>query len=115
MHVFYACFLQPGQPRSKTETLEEVRKQVQISCLGVAQHVKDRQTSSGVKDAYTQYWIDHLIERARAMQKEHPERDHVSIQTELFNWAEQNKDKIYSGFLSLKGALQSYIVHFTSK
>jgi hypothetical protein len=37
------------------------------------------------------------------MQKEHPGRDHISIQTELFEWAEQHKDDIYSGFLTLKG------------
>lgn len=90
-------------PRSKNETLAEVKAQIKLSCLGVAAHVKERQTASGVKDAYTQYWIEKLIDRARAMQKEQPGRDHISIQTELFEWAEQHKDDIYSGFLTLKG------------
>jgi hypothetical protein len=94
-------------PRSKEETLAEVKAQVKLSCLGIAAHVKERQTASGVKDAYTQYWIEQLIERARTMQKEQPGRDPASIQTELFEWAEQRKDDIYSGFLTLKGGSTS--------
>jgi hypothetical protein len=79
-------------PRSKEETLIEVKAQV-----------KERQTTSGVKDAYTQHWIEQLIECTRKMQKEQPDQDHVSIQTELYEWAEQHEDDIYSGFLMLKG------------
>jgi hypothetical protein len=52
----------------------------------------------GIKDAYTQHWIEHLIEHARKIQKDQPDRDKISIQTELFGWAEQNQDNIYSGF-----------------
>ena len=66
-------------PCSKEETLAEVKTQVKLSCLGVAAHVKERQTASGVKDAYTQYWIEQLIEHAKTMQKEQPGRDPASI------------------------------------
>lgn len=90
-------------PRSKEETLAEVKAQVKLSCLGIAAHVKERQTASGVKDAYTQYWIEQFIDRARTMQKEEPARDPASIQMELFEWTEQHKNDIYSGFLTLKG------------
>jgi len=78
-----------------------------MACLGIAQHVKDRQTATGIKDAYTQYWIDDLIKRARTMQENEPNRSSASIQAELFEWAEENQDRIYSGFLTLKG---SYIL-----
>lgn len=78
-----------------------------MACLGVAQHVKDRQTATGIKDAYTQYWIDHFIRRARTMQENEPSRSNVLIQEELFEWAENNKDQIYSGFLTLKGLLKN--------
>ena len=82
-----------------------MKAQVNIACLGIAQHVKDLQTATGIKDAYTQYWIDDLIKRARTMQENEPNRSSASIQAELFEWAEKNRDQIYSGFLTLKGLL----------
>ena len=74
-----------------------------MACLGIAQHVKDRQMATGIKDAYTQYWIDDLIKCARTIQENEPKRSSTSIQAELFEWAEENQDRIYSGFLTLKG------------
>jgi hypothetical protein len=67
--------------------------------------VKDLQTNTGVKDAYTQHWIDYLIGRARDLQKENPGRPAEEIQAELIVWVNDNKSKIYNGFLTLKGVL----------
>ncbi|KAF5379419.1 hypothetical protein D9615_006531 [Tricholomella constricta] len=92
-----------GKPRSSEETLAEVKSQVKAACLGVAQTVKDAQTESGVKDAYTQYWIDTLIERARAMQKDNPTISAATIQAELMNWVHGHEDAIYNSFLTLDG------------
>ena len=80
-----------------------VEKQVEIACLGVAQTVKDLQTKTGVKDAFTQYWIDQLIERARAIQKDQPERTAADIQAELMDWVAERQDKIYNPFLTMEG------------
>ena len=74
------------------------------ACTGIEKRVKDRQTLTGVKDAYTQYWIDELIKRARDQKKEHPERSADSIQTELMAWADAHADEIYNPFLTLRGA-----------
>jgi len=41
------------------------------------------------------------------MQENEPSRSNVLIQEELFEWAENNKDQIYSGFLTLKGLLKN--------
>jgi len=41
-----------------------VEEQVQAACLGVAQEVKDLQMKTGIKDAFTQHWIDKLISKA---------------------------------------------------
>src|ERR1700678_244178 len=95
--------LQPGQPRCAQETLAEVERQVKAACLGVAQTVKDLQTNSGVKDVFTQHWIDELIERSRAMQKSQPQRPIAEIQDELMLWNSEKKAAVYNPFLTLIG------------
>jgi len=95
--------LQPGQPRCAQDTLAEVERQVKAACLGVAQTVKDLQTNSGVKDAFTQHWIDELIERSRAMQKSQPQQPVAEIQDELMSWISEKKAAVYNPFLTLIG------------
>lgn len=74
-----------------------------MACTGVAKHVKDLQTDTGIKDVYTQYWIDDLIARFKGFKKEDPNRSDQEIKEELIEWTVENRDKIYSGFLTMKG------------
>ena len=71
--------------------------------MGNAQNVSSQQTQNGIKDAYTQYWIDHLIDRARNTQRTHPNRTKDDIQKELLSWVQEHKNDIYNPFLTLKG------------
>jgi hypothetical protein len=95
--------MQPDQARSSTETLKQVEEQVHAACLGVAQTVENMQTATGVKDTFTQQWIDDLIEWAQNLRKAHPEHSATNIQEELMAWVLENKDTIYNPFLTLKG------------
>ncbi|KAJ7749818.1 hypothetical protein DFH07DRAFT_746516, partial [Mycena maculata] len=99
---FHTLF-QPGSPRSKEAVLTELQKQVKLACSGVAQPIKNTQTETGVKDAYTQHWIDHILEQFKEKKRENPDRENTEIQEELIQWTMDNEDKIYSGFLTLKG------------
>jgi hypothetical protein len=81
----------------------DVKFQVELACLGIAQNVQNQQTKNGVKDAYTQSWIDDLITRARLLRKNHPERTTLDIQTELLTWVHEHKTDIYNPFLTLDG------------
>ena len=81
----------------------EVQSQVKLACLGVSQTVQTQQTQTGIKDGYTQFWIDSLIQRARAMRKDNPTQTTTHIQNELINWINNNKDDIYNPFLTLDG------------
>jgi hypothetical protein len=94
---------QAGTPRTKDHIVEELEKQVKLACSGVASHVKDSQTRTGVKDAYTQHWIDDLITRFKELKQGDPTRTDADIQAELVGWTLTSKDKIYSGFLTMKG------------
>ncbi|KAF7335904.1 hypothetical protein MSAN_02327500 [Mycena sanguinolenta] len=92
----YHSLFEGGVPRTKEQILKELEKQVNLACSGVAKHVADSQTQTGVKDVYTQFWIEQL-------RKEQPERTKQDIQEELIQWTVENHDKIYSPFLTMKG------------
>ncbi|KAJ7327989.1 hypothetical protein DFH08DRAFT_916737 [Mycena albidolilacea] len=79
-HCFHSLFA-PGVARSKDKIVTELKKQVKLACAGVAKHVEDAQRSTGVKDAYTQYWIEHLLEqyKQRKSEGQHPK----DIESEL--------------------------------
>ena len=76
---------------------------MELACLGVAQNVQNQQTKNGIKDSYTQFWIDDLIACARTLHKNHPEWTTVDIQAKLLSWVHDNKSDIYNPFLTLDG------------
>ncbi|KAJ6570676.1 hypothetical protein B0H10DRAFT_1964601 [Mycena sp. CBHHK59/15] len=77
------------------EILTEVKKQVKLACSGVAQPIKNTQTATGVKDAYTQHWIDHLLTQFKEKKIENPDQTSNEIQKELIQWTLDKEDKIY--------------------
>ncbi|KAF8134135.1 hypothetical protein K438DRAFT_1911731 [Mycena galopus ATCC 62051] len=85
-----------GIPRTKELILEELEKQVEVACSGVLNDVKKLQTGTGVKDIYTQFWIDQLIARFKEMRKDEPNRATQEVKAELIQWTIDNRDKIYS-------------------
>ena len=95
--------IQAGVPRSAEGVLSDVKSQVELACLGIAQNVQNLQTKNGVKDGYTQFWIDELVARARTLRKNHPGRTAADIQTELLTWVHDNSSDIYNPFLTLDG------------
>ncbi|KAJ7202961.1 hypothetical protein C8J57DRAFT_1735527 [Mycena rebaudengoi] len=99
----YHKLFEAGAPRTKELILEELEKQVKLACSGVIKHVKDSQTNTGVKDAFTQFWIDDIISRFKEMRKAEPDRSVQDIQKELIQWTLDNRDKIYSPFLTTAG------------
>ncbi|KAJ7788587.1 hypothetical protein B0H14DRAFT_3115878 [Mycena olivaceomarginata] len=99
----YHTLFEAGVPRAKAQIIEELQKQVKLACAGVSKPVKASQTETGVKDTYTQFWIDGLITRFQQMKKEEPDRSIEEIQEELIQWTVDNRDKLYSPFLTMKG------------
>ncbi|KAJ6620494.1 hypothetical protein B0H10DRAFT_1875947 [Mycena sp. CBHHK59/15] len=99
---FHALF-EAGIPRTKEKIVAELEKQVKLACAGVVKPVKDSQTQTGVKDVYTQHWIDFLLSQFKEIKKDEPDRADTDIQEELVQWTLDNRDKIYSAFLTMKG------------
>ncbi|TFK59759.1 hypothetical protein BDN72DRAFT_873007 [Pluteus cervinus] len=96
----------PGNPRSCQEILQHVQSQVARSCFGVAQHVKDAQTKTGVKDGHAQFWIDQIIESSRKMQEQQEGFKATPDQAAqvLTAWvATKAPSALYNPFLTLQG------------
>ncbi|KAI0030393.1 hypothetical protein K488DRAFT_54332 [Vararia minispora EC-137] len=97
---YHSLFL-PGRPRFATETLREIIRQVSKACTGVEKHVKDRQTSTGVKDIFTQVWIDRLISQARSLKASgNSDQD---VYSQLMDWVSEHYDQVFSANLRLNG------------
>ncbi|THU94330.1 hypothetical protein K435DRAFT_820025 [Dendrothele bispora CBS 962.96] len=99
---FHAMF-EPGAARNQDSIRNELELQVTMACKGVAKHVEERQTETGTKDTYTQYWIEHIIGRFRAMRAEDPTKTKNEIQNILLQWATDNSENIYNSFATTKG------------
>lgn len=91
----------PAEPRSKDGVISALQEQLSAACSGVAQHVKDLQTATGVKDSYTQYWIEQLLERARTMKNMGYTQQ--AIYDELKRWVEDNMSMLLNPFFTLDG------------
>ncbi|KAJ7033584.1 hypothetical protein C8F04DRAFT_1395981 [Mycena alexandri] len=99
----FHCMFEAGLPRTAADTLRELQKQVELACYGVEAAIKARQTDSGVKDAYTSYWIKDLIRRAQELKKGDPTLASAEIVKELMDWVKANESTIYNPFLGMKG------------
>ncbi|KAJ7716174.1 hypothetical protein B0H14DRAFT_3098827 [Mycena olivaceomarginata] len=97
----YHALLEPGELRTKKHTLTELKKQVELACGGVSKRVQELQTQTGVKDVYTQYWIQQILARAADMRQQDPHASEADIKTELIQWTRDNEEKLYSPFLTL--------------
>ncbi|KAF8136030.1 hypothetical protein K438DRAFT_1911592 [Mycena galopus ATCC 62051] len=98
----YHALFEAGVPRTKEFILQQLQKQVKLACSGVIKPVKDLQTETGVKDAYTQFYIDELLSRFKEMKKDY-NLTVEEITSELTQWMLDNEEKIYSPFLTTKG------------
>ncbi|KAJ7794953.1 hypothetical protein B0H13DRAFT_2245509 [Mycena leptocephala] len=99
---FHSLFYS-GKPHCKDKILTELKNQVQLACASVAQPIKNTQKDTGVKDAYTQHWIEYLLAQFKQKKDEDPARTTADIEKELIQWTLDNEEKIYSGFLTVKG------------
>ncbi|KAJ6619148.1 hypothetical protein B0H10DRAFT_1744510, partial [Mycena sp. CBHHK59/15] len=99
----YHALFEPGEPRTKEHTLTELKKQVELACGAVSKRVQELQTQTGVKDVYTQYWIEVILARAAEMRRQDPDASEAAIKSELIQWMRDNEEKLYSPFLTLTG------------
>ncbi|KAJ7350839.1 hypothetical protein DFH08DRAFT_806816 [Mycena albidolilacea] len=99
----YHALIEPGEFPTKEHTLTELKKQVELACGGMSKRVQELQTQTGVKDVYTQYWIEQILVHAAEMHQREPDVSEATIKSKLIRWTCDNKAKLYSLFLTLKG------------
>lgn len=95
--------------------MAELHEQVELACQGIKAAVEARQTKTGVKDAYTNHWINDLLQRSQELKKGDPNLDSADIVKELMDWVKANESTIYNPFLSMKGmsSLRNANIYFS--
>ncbi|KAL0564415.1 hypothetical protein V5O48_017631 [Marasmius crinis-equi] len=96
---FHAVF-KPGTPRTRLKIHAELEKQVALACRSESGAIKTRQTDTGTKDSYTQYWIEDLVRRFNELRNE---RTDDEAHTTLMAWVWEHTSEIYSSFLTTDG------------
>ncbi|KAK1221492.1 hypothetical protein PQX77_015698 [Marasmius sp. AFHP31] len=99
---FHSLF-SAGEHRSGEEVLLELRAQLRLACEGVAARITERQTETGTKDPFTQYWIDDILERFRTMRAHNCGIPKEHITAELLKWIDEHDDDTITAFLTLRG------------
>ncbi|KAF7762497.1 hypothetical protein Agabi119p4_9090 [Agaricus bisporus var. burnettii] len=92
-------FFVPGIARSNTESIACLEAQLAVASLGKAQRVKEMQSASGVKDGFTQHWIDDFLSRSRSFHKENSAAAPERIQAVLQGWISGNASLVYNPYL----------------
>ncbi|KAL0060162.1 hypothetical protein AAF712_013056 [Marasmius tenuissimus] len=96
---FHAVF-NPGAPRTKDSIRTELEKQLVLACNGETTAIKTRQTNTGTKDAYTQFWIEDLLRRYNELRNEQTDDEAC---TTLLAWVREHESEIYDLFLTTQG------------
>ncbi|KAF8216946.1 hypothetical protein K438DRAFT_2007674 [Mycena galopus ATCC 62051] len=91
-------FFDAGTPRTKDGVWKELENQIKLACAGVAAPIKDAQTRTGIKDPYTQFWIDNILSRFKSLSKATPCPSPAEIKQQLLDWVDKNRAKIENPF-----------------
>jgi hypothetical protein len=96
----YGEFYQPGRLRNVKEIRDCVLRQIDLATRGVARHVVELQTSTGVKDKIAEYWIEKLLEKSREEAKDHTKStDEISALCHA--WLREQTDRPYNALLDM--------------
>jgi hypothetical protein len=82
---------------------------VALACRGVADHVIKQQRKTGVKDAYTEHWLQKLLARARALKLS---KGGELANAELKAWVADKGNQIYNPMLSLRGWFNCNLIYY---
>jgi GMP synthase PP-ATPase subunit len=93
--------IQPGKPRNSNEIEANLEKVLRLACSGVKSNVAKEQAATGIKDQYTQFWIDQLLSRAQELKNQH--MSPTQIQDELLRWVDEKMATIKNEIFTLKG------------
>ncbi|KAJ7333330.1 hypothetical protein DFH08DRAFT_785684 [Mycena albidolilacea] len=93
-HAMFSC----AEPRSKSLILETVQKQVELACEGNEAELKRTYTANGIKDKYTEYWINDILDQFKKEVDRGASK--ATVSAALKQWVKDHNDDIYSPFLT---------------
>lgn len=94
-------------------TLECLQNQLLLACHGVRKLITDMQTQTGIKDKFTEYWIDRLLAKAVEMKNENPQESTQSNAIILKKWLDEQPGDKYNPLLSVAGECKCLLLLFS--
>jgi hypothetical protein len=74
---------------------------IELACEGNETELKKMYTASGIKDKYTEYWINDILSQFKKQVDSGVSKETVT--EALKKWVEDNRKTIYSAFLTTDG------------
>ncbi|KAJ7924509.1 hypothetical protein B0H13DRAFT_1601528 [Mycena leptocephala] len=98
----YGALYKPGEAHQNDVTIQIIRWQVWIACLGDETALDASYTSTGVKDKISQYWITQFLEKAKVAHQEQLS-NRETRDPELNRPSCRGEELHYNVLLSLRG------------
>ncbi|KAJ7902860.1 hypothetical protein B0H14DRAFT_2329467 [Mycena olivaceomarginata] len=100
--VYHQCHI-AGAARDAAQIRKHLDEQLRLSMLGDPKAVTEHQRATGTKDKITQYWIEILLAKSKAMKTENRRRTAAEISTELRMWLEAQPGEKMNPLLDICG------------
>ncbi|KAF7352112.1 hypothetical protein MVEN_01174200 [Mycena venus] len=94
---YHAMFLSV-EPRSKSGIFDVVQQQIKLACEGNETALKKSYTATGIKDKYTEHWINDILSQFKKAVDNGKSKAQAT--NELKQWTKDHADVIYSPFLT---------------
>ncbi|KAK6997334.1 hypothetical protein R3P38DRAFT_2563581 [Favolaschia claudopus] len=101
----YHALFSSGDPRTQNSVFETVQQQIELACEGNESELKKNYTATGVKDKYTEHWVNDILSQFKKAVESGKDKDVVTA--ELKQWVKDHSDDIYSAFLTTDGFVPS--------
>ncbi|KAJ7196272.1 hypothetical protein GGX14DRAFT_403477 [Mycena pura] len=97
---YHAMFV-GGEPRTLENVFETIQHQLNLACEGNETDLKKSYTATGIKDKYTEYWINDILSQFKKAVANG--EDKQAVTEVLKQWVKDHSDDIYSAFLTTDG------------
>ncbi|KAJ7343257.1 hypothetical protein DFH08DRAFT_915165 [Mycena albidolilacea] len=100
--IYHQCHF-AGIVRDAAKIRQGLEEQLRLSMLGDPKAVTEHQRATGTKDKITQYWVELLLAKSKALKTENRQRTPEDIVSELRTWLDAQPGNKMNPLLDITG------------